>query len=403
MDVNQVTRAGYNSADIIEQSKKGGGKGSLGAGKFFAVIVACLVFSVALAGIQYVPGELAKERLAQDKLEIAGEEEASYSETIAEYDGDNMSSEDLGAIVKQDEDEDIIFDENATELDENGNEKQSVSVDGSGGLASGIKIILTMSGARKDNINVGDTIVIKANVSGLNVKDGSWDLSDTSCASVVSSKYFADKKVGQAKYKIKKACTFSVSFSANSDLGTAGTVTRKKVIYLKSYPVISDSTQARVREVVKEYAWPSFSGKTERKQGYNDALRGNYKGGCDGNDCSAFVGLVMRKSGIDDGFPGTTTSKVYEYLFSSPQWMDVTDRIRSNDDARPGDVIITRGKGHALVYIGKMTGFDSVMASAIYSSNCNKSRAPMADKQQYIMWYKQAANNGNEYAIFRHK
>jgi len=96
MDVNQVTRAGYNSAGIIEQSKKGGGKDSLGAGKVFAVIVACLVFSVALAGIQYVPGELAKERLVQDKLEIAGEEEASYSETIAEYDGDNMSSEDLG-------------------------------------------------------------------------------------------------------------------------------------------------------------------------------------------------------------------------------------------------------------------------------------------------------------------
>lgn len=403
MDVNQVTRAGYNSAGIIEQSKKGGGKNGLGAGKVFAVILACLVLSVALAGVQYAPGELAKGKLAHEKSKNVEDEEASYSETIAEYDGDNTSSEDLGAIVKQDEDEDIIFDENAAELDENGNERQSVSVDGSGGLASEIRIILTMSGARKDNINVGDTITIKANVSGLNVQDGSWDLSDTSCASVVSSKYFADKKVGQAKYRIKKACTFSVSFSANSDLGTAGTVTRKKVIYLKSYPVISNDMQVRVREVVKEYAWPSFSGKTERKQGYNDALKGNYKGGCDGNDCSAFVGLVMRKSGVDNGFPGTTTSKVYEYLLNSSQWMDVTDRIRSNDDARPGDIIITRGKGHALVYTGKMTGFDSVMASAVYDSNCNKSRAPMADKQQYIMWYKQAANNGNEYAIFRHK
>ena len=123
MDVNQVTRAGYNSAGIIEQSKKGGSQKGLGAGKVFAVIVACLVLSVALAGIQYLPGELAEEQIVQNKAEDGTDDEASYSETIAEYDGDSTTSEDLEAMAKQDEDEDIIFNENASELDENGNEK----------------------------------------------------------------------------------------------------------------------------------------------------------------------------------------------------------------------------------------------------------------------------------------
>ena len=75
-------------------------------------------------------------------------------------------------------------------------------------------------------------------------------------------------------------------------------------------------------------------------------------------------------------------------LQKSSTWTEVTSQIHSNNDARPGDVIILNNIGdgggthHVLIYVGDIPGFGSVMASA---SQCN--RAPMADRSDDIMNY----------------
>ena len=72
-------------------------------------------------------------------------------------------------------------------------------------------------------------------------------------------------------------------------------------------------------------------------------------------------------------------------------WENVTSQIKSNADAKPGDVILSAE--HVLLFVGKIDGIDSVMASA---SRCH--RAPMADSASDISSY---VNQG--YEVWRKK
>ena len=92
------------------------------------------------------------------------------------------------------------------------------------------------------------------------------------------------------------------------------------------------------------------------------------------------------------------TGGQYEWLRDPKNgWVDVTDTIQSNADARPGDIIITRGKGHVILFLGEVDGFDSVMVSASYGH-----RSPMADKERDIMSYINGTHfSGKKYSVFR--
>ena len=160
-----------------------------------------------------------------------------------------------------------------------------------------------------------------------------------------------------------------------------------------------------LKAVVAAYAWPEYhSDCLDQTVAYNAAYAdaatefvSNH--GKQGNDCGVFVLIAMRNSGWDESYPDERTDGQYKYL-SDPKngWTDVTNSIKSNDDALPGDVIITRGKGHVLLFVGEIDGFQSVMVSASYGK-----RAPMADRSNDIMDYviAEQGRDHREYAVFR--
>ena len=153
---------------------------------------------------------------------------------------------------------------------------------------------------------------------------------------------------------------------------------------------------AALQAKVLEFAWPEYhsAGWTQQKPAYTAVVKKGeyYHGGCGGNDCGGFVTTLMRESGWDPNYNSNgsnVSGGQYPYLTNkSNGWEEVTSKIKSNADAQPGDVIITGSLGHTLVYVGKINGFDSEMASASYSSHgCGNTRSPMADSAKDISYY----------------
>lgn len=163
MDAHQVTRAGHDSAGVIEETKKNKNEnGKMGVVAVFGVIALCLAFSMGLAAVQYVPEKLAESdgrnsnavatEVKDDEAEVDNEE-ASFNEGISEYNGDEKTEKELEAIAGQAEDEDITYEDEANE----GMVIQDASE------ATRIKFVV--SGVRKDNINVGDSFAVKVTTS----------------------------------------------------------------------------------------------------------------------------------------------------------------------------------------------------------------------------------------------
>lgn len=152
-----------------------------------------------------------------------------------------------------------------------------------------------------------------------------------------------------------------------------------------------------LQELVMRWAWPDHRGRgyvTKKPEYDEDIKQSKYTGDeCYGGgvDCGGFVYSLVTLSGWDPDFPtGPTADNMLPGLRSSPKWEEVTSTIHSNSDAKPGDVIIK--EGHVLIYVGKINGFGSEMASA---SQCD--RAPMADRQEDITYY----SNQDVYHVFR--
>ncbi len=158
---------------------------------------------------------------------------------------------------------------------------------------------------------------------------------------------------------------------------------------------------AALQAKVLELAWPEYhsAGWTQQKPAYTAIVKKNeyYHGGCGGNDCGGFVTTLMRESGWDPNYNSNgsnVSGGQYPYLKNSSNgWEEVSSQIKSNSDAKPGDVIITKSLGHTLVFVGEISGFDGQMASASYSSSgCGSTRSPMADSAKDISHY---INNGD--------
>ena len=165
---------------------------------------------------------------------------------------------------------------------------------------------------------------------------------------------------------------------------------------------------AALQNLIQQVAYPTHNGKRglgSGKQEYYDLIKKGvwYKGGCGGNDCGGFVTIMMRESGWDKKYnPGRCGTWCkgngqMPYLQNSSKWQDVTSQIKSNKDAKPGDVLIY--KSHTLLFAGSIPGFDSPMVSASYSKNCAHSRPPMADGAKDIMNY--INSKKHDYHVFR--
>lgn len=145
------------------------------------------------------------------------------------------------------------------------------------------------------------------------------------------------------------------------------------------------------------YAWPEYSRrKTDLKPEYESAVKkaideGAYVGGRDfpGVDCGGFVTRVMQDSGVDPDYntdPGGGTTEQMTYLRSSSNFIEIgAGGTMTTADLKPGDIAIR--DGHTYMYVGKVDGFGSEIASASLDS-----RAPMAGKEvpadKSYQWYR---------------
>ena len=177
----------------------------------------------------------------------------------------------------------------------------------------------------------------------------------------------------------------------------------------KVCPEKSTGDVAALQSLIQKVAYPThrddLKGMGTGKQEWKDLLAKGvwYKGGCGGNDCGGFVTTIMRESGWDKKYnPNKSGTWGYgkgqlPYLRDSSKWQDVTAQIKSNKDAKPGDVLIH--KGHTLLFAGNISGFSSPMVSASFWDPCSGSRPPMADAAKNIMNY--INSKKHTYYVFR--
>jgi hypothetical protein cdiviTM7_00542 len=129
-------------------------------------------------------------------------------------------------------------------------------------------------------------------------------------------------------------------------------------------------------EYVKRYAWPETRTRTDKKPEYAEAIEkakseNRYVGaGCFGGgvDCGGFVTTLLYDSGFDqnynygakNGQAGPTST---QRAWAEANWKAVGNGSSINTaDLQPGDV--AHSPGHTFVYVGKIDGFDSLIASA---------------------------------------
>jgi hypothetical protein len=157
----------------------------------------------------------------------------------------------------------------------------------------------------------------------------------------------------------------------------------------------SDSfSGGNISETVVAYAWPQYAMRTDQMPAYTDAVnkakgQGLYIGGYNGNDCGAFVTLLIRNSGFDEDYNsnGRGGNTIAQEAWLAQHW----DRISSTDggNRQPGDVAIN--SDHTYVYVGQIGGFGSKIASASLGD-----RAPMAGHESAVdpsfRWYRHKAD-----------
>jgi N-acetylmuramoyl-L-alanine amidase len=149
---------------------------------------------------------------------------------------------------------------------------------------------------------------------------------------------------------------------------------------------------------VLAYAWPKYRkrgspGATDKKPEYAAAIdaakaKKQYTGDtCFGGgvDCGAFVSRVIIDSGVDPGYnyDGKGGNTVSQRKWVDANWTKLV--VKSTADLQPGDT--AHLTGHTYMYVGKIDGFESVIASA---SQCH--RAGMAGAESPIdpevTWYR---------------
>jgi N-acetylmuramoyl-L-alanine amidase len=148
------------------------------------------------------------------------------------------------------------------------------------------------------------------------------------------------------------------------------------------------------------YAWPQYKGLTiVATKGWQDAVakaqsEKRYVGGIAhaGIDCGGFVTNLLVDSGFEPNYnyggklsAGAGPTGTQED-WAKKNWQFLGSGSSINvADLKPGDAALL--PGHTFVYVGKITGFDSVIASASLDE-----RAPMAGRESptgsTVNWYR---------------
>ena len=167
-----------------------------------------------------------------------------------------------------------------------------------------------------------------------------------------------------------------------------------------------NGTQANgdITGIVKSYAWPDYHAAPylHRQGAYAEAVarakkKGQYVGGSvsgvPGIDCGGFVTRVMIDSGFEPNYnykgsmAGGAGATPTQQKWLDENWQKINPK--STKDMQPGDVAVN--SKHTYVYVGKVDGFNSTVASASYSETGN-GRAPMAGREtpadSSYSWYR---------------
>lgn len=149
------------------------------------------------------------------------------------------------------------------------------------------------------------------------------------------------------------------------------------------------AVEGDIIKTVQAYAWPTFTaGKTDQQPAYSAAVakavkEGRYVGGASGDDCGGFVTTLMYDSGFDKSYNSNAKggNTISQEAWLKTHWKQVD----ANAPRQVGDVAIN--EVHTYVYVGKVPGFNSVIASASYPD-----RAPMAGSESpndsSFRWYR---------------
>jgi hypothetical protein len=184
------------------------------------------------------------------------------------------------------------------------------------------------------------------------------------------------------------------------------------------------SVSGEFSALVLAYAWPEYHSPqfVDRMPAYADAVttslsEGRYVGGSvagvPGIDCGGFVTVLTQNSGLEplyntgpngNGAAGATGAQ--EKWVMDNGWVLVNESNTAQVDTsllRAGDIAFSggvdyRGNGHTFIYVGELRGFDSVIASASYSTDGSSGRAPMAGREDLIYsngtsvrWYRKSS------------
>ena len=127
---------------------------------------------------------------------------------------------------------------------------------------------------------------------------------------------------------------------------------------------------------------------------------GRYVGGSvagvPGIDCGGFVTILVQNSGLEPEYnDGKGNTDAQEAWAKSHGWQLLNSASSIAVDTsilQPGDVAFS--SGHTFIYVGEIPGFDSVIASASYST-IGAGRAPMAGREDLmhgngvtVRWYR---------------
>ena len=167
------------------------------------------------------------------------------------------------------------------------------------------------------------------------------------------------------------------------------------------------SVSGEFKSLVLSYAWPQYHEAPwhDRMPAYAEAVtrsisEGRYVGGSvagvPGIDCGGFVTILVQNSGLEPNYndsKGATGTQ--EAWVKSHGWKLLNRSSGTAVDTsilQPGDVAFS--SGHTFIYVGEIPGFDSVIASASYSTR-GAGRAPMAGKEDLtfgngviVRWYR---------------
>lgn len=167
------------------------------------------------------------------------------------------------------------------------------------------------------------------------------------------------------------------------------------------------SVNGEFQALVLGYAWPEYHAAPwhDRMPAYAEAVtqsisEGRYVGGSvagvPGIDCGGFVTVLVQNSGLEPNYNDTKGgTDTQETWVKSHNWQLINSSAGTKVDTsllQPGDVAFS--DGHTFIYVGEIPGFDSVIASASYSTN-GAGRAPMAGKEDLtfgngaiVRWYR---------------